>query len=58
MDVPIRVGLFDVLKEGGIMMKQKFGTLLGRCWLRGICCAKEISPPDPQKTNRVRLFKD
>jgi hypothetical protein len=46
-----------VLKAGGIMTKQKFGTFLGRCWLTGICCAEKINPPDLQKTNRVRLFK-
>ena len=40
------------------MMKQKLGTFLGRYRLTEICCAEKISPPDLQKTNRVRLFKD
>ena len=38
-------------------MELKFGTFLGRCRLAGIYCAEKISPPDIQKTNRVRLFK-
>ena len=58
MDVLIRVGLFDVLKAGKIMTKRKFGTFLGRYRLAGIYRAEKISPPDIQKTNRVRLFKD
>ena len=56
-DVPIRVGLFDVLKAGKIMTKQKFETFSGRYWLTEICCAEKISPPNFQKTNCVRLFK-
>jgi hypothetical protein len=47
-----------VLKAGKIMTKRKFGTFLGRYRLAGIYCAEKISPPDIQKTNRVRLFKD
>jgi len=58
MDVPIRVGLFDVLKAGKIMAEQKLGTFSGRYRSTGIYCAEKISPPNIQKTNRVRLFKD
>ena len=56
-DVPICVVLFDVLKAGEIMMKQKLGTFSGRDRPTGICCTKKISPPELQKTNFVRLFK-
>jgi len=52
------LAFFDVLKAGKIMTKRKVGTFLGRYRLTGICCAEKISPPDFQKTNRVRLFKD
>jgi hypothetical protein len=38
-------------------MELKFETFLGRYRLTGICCAEKISPPNIQKTNRVRLFK-
>jgi hypothetical protein len=57
-DVPIRVGLFGVLKAGKIMTKQEFETFLGRLRLTGICCAKKISHGIHRKANRVRLFKD
>jgi len=57
-DVPIRVGLFDVLKAGEIMMKQKLETFLSRYRLTGIYCAEKNSPPKIRKANRVRLFKD
>jgi len=47
-----------MLKAGKNMMELKFGTFLGRYWLTKICCAEKISPPNFQKTNCVRLFKD
>lgn len=56
-DVPIRVGLFGVLKAGKIMTELKFETFLGRLWLPVIRCAEKISQTGHQKTTRVRLFK-
>jgi len=47
-----------VLKAGKIVTKRKFGTFLGRYRLTEICYAEKISPPNLQKANRVRLFKD
>jgi len=58
-DVPIRVGLFGVLKAGKIMTEQKSGTkFLSRSRLTATCCAEKIGPPTPDKTIKVRLFKD
>jgi len=59
MDVPIRVGLFGVLKAGKIMTKQKFGTtLLSRLWLTVTCCAEKSAIQIPKKATALRLFKD
>jgi len=58
MDVPIRVGLFGVLKAGKIMTKQKFGTkLLSRLWLTATRCAEKSSLRTPKKATKLRLFK-
>jgi hypothetical protein len=52
MDVPIRVGLFDVLKAGKIMTKQKPGTtFLSRLWLTATCCAEKNTARHPAKNN-------
>jgi len=57
-DVPIGVGLFDVLKAGKIMTEQKFGTQILSLWrLTTICCAEKISQPIPDKATTLRLFK-
>ncbi len=54
-DVPICVGLFDVLKAGKIMTKRKFGTFLSRRWLIGICCAKKKQPAQDSKNKPCSL---
>jgi len=47
------------LKAGEIMTEQKFGTkFLSRFWLTAICCAEKIGLTTPNKTIKLRLFKD
>lgn len=57
-DVPIRVGLFGVLKAGKIMTKQKFETFLCRLRLTVIHCAEKSPLRTPKKATELRLFKD
>ena len=50
---------FDMLKAGKVMTERQFGTKLSSpFWLTAARCAEKITPPTPDKTTTLRLFKD
>jgi hypothetical protein len=53
------VPIFDMLKAGWIMMKQKFGTIiLSHPWLTATCCAEKTTAQRLVQEVAVRLFWD